>query len=157
MSVTAEELTVYLRDNQNRLRNIAVRYTHEPEDALDLLQETMLRAYERIACFRTGDFGRWLNVMMRHLWVDRRRREARELSAKLRMVSNTIQPDDTQGLCALSDARRAMGDMSKNEQRALEMASAGLSRGLAAQADGVPTGTARRRLHTARKRLVEAI
>ncbi len=59
--------------------NTALRLTHRPEDASDLVQETCLRAYRTFSNFTPGtNCKAWLFTIMYSVFVNRYRREQRE-------------------------------------------------------------------------------
>ncbi len=59
--------------------NTALRLTHRPEDASDLVQETCLRAYRTFSNFTPGtNCKAWLFTIMYSVFVNRYRKEQRE-------------------------------------------------------------------------------
>jgi RNA polymerase sigma-70 factor, ECF subfamily len=61
------------------LYGTALRLTHRPEDASDLVQETFLRAYRTFDNFAVGTNAKaWLFTIMYSIFINRRRRERRE-------------------------------------------------------------------------------
>lgn len=66
------------------------------EDAEDLTQETMLRAYENLHRYRPAwKYGTWLFTIARRLCLNRqRRRRAAESTASLAELAGGVQPGD---------------------------------------------------------------
>ena len=64
------------------LYRTALMLTHNEENAEDLVQETMLRAYRRIETFQPGtQMKPWLMTILRRLHIDRYRREKARIKA----------------------------------------------------------------------------
>jgi len=64
------------------LYNTALRLTHRPEDASDLVQETYLRAYRTFHNFTRGtNCKAWLFTIMYSIFVNKYRKERREPEA----------------------------------------------------------------------------
>ena len=56
-----EAFAQLVRDNERRVYTLALRMCGSPEDALDLAQETFLRAWSALPNFRGGSsFSTWL-------------------------------------------------------------------------------------------------
>lgn len=92
--MTEQELTVLarkgdqeafaqlVRDNERRVYTLALRMCGSPEDALDLAQETFLRAWSALPNFRGGSsFSTWLYRLASNACVDLLRREGRHRAA----------------------------------------------------------------------------
>jgi RNA polymerase sigma-70 factor (ECF subfamily) len=150
---------------QDRLYPTAIRLTGGADDALDLLQDTFLRAYQKLGGFR-GDssFLTWVyRIMVNLARTERRKRRPRPLRAEL-----TGDAPDT------SDASDPSTHLERAErealvQGALDLLSAdhrvvvvmkefdGLRYEEIAAALDVPIGTVRSRLHRARSELKDAL
>ncbi len=65
------------------LLRTAMMLTHNPHDAEDLVQETMLRAYRHIDSFQTGtNMHAWLITILRRLHIDTHRANTRRVSTQ---------------------------------------------------------------------------
>jgi len=63
---------------QRRVVGVALAVVHNQEDALELAQETFIRAYENLAKFESrSSFSTWLYRIAANLSIDFRRREGR--------------------------------------------------------------------------------
>ncbi len=84
--------SVFLRfvdDNLDKLYSAAYRYTRNADDAEDLTQETLMRAWARLDPARTQpELRAWIWKILVNLWLDQRRHRA-----ALKLVS-----DDASGL-----------------------------------------------------------
>lgn len=60
---------------QGRLYNLALRYTNDPETAMDITQDGFVRAYQMLPRFRgEANFYTWLYRIVMNLCIDRHRR-----------------------------------------------------------------------------------
>lgn len=77
-----EAFAQLVRDNERRVYTLALRMCGSPEDALDLAQETFLRAWSALPNFRGGSsFSTWLYRLASNACVDLLRREGRHRAA----------------------------------------------------------------------------
>lgn len=71
----------YIQPHWNGLYSVARRYTMTEEDASDLVQETLLRAWKRFSAGEDGEYrGAWLFTILRNVAVDWYRMNQRKLS-----------------------------------------------------------------------------
>jgi RNA polymerase sigma-70 factor (ECF subfamily) len=153
-----------------RLHGTALRLTRRPEEASDLVQETMLRAYRTFANFAPGTNEKaWLFTIMYSIFVNAYRRERREpdLVAADELENRfqqTIElPDGSAHLEILrnpalewhpSEAERALQRLPEEFRIAVLLVDVqDLSYEEAAGAMKCPVGTLRSRLFRARKQL----
>lgn len=146
------------------LYNTALRLTHRPEDAGDLVQETCLRAYRTFDNFRPGTNCRaWLFTILYSVFINRRKklhREAgpfplEELDALFTQHVETAEPPDQ----ALSpEVERALGALPEPFRLAVLLVDVQeLSHDEAAAALRCPVATLRTRLFRARRLLFAAL
>ncbi|GAA4232452.1 RNA polymerase sigma factor [Actinomadura meridiana] len=137
----------------------ASRRTNSPDDAVDVLGETFLTAWRRLDDVPQGDEARlWLYAVARRVLANHRRGAARRelLVTRLRRefaeVTGVQRPSDTGAVQA------AFGQLSDDDRELLSLTGwEGLSPGEIAQVLGCKAGTARARLHRARKRFARAL
>jgi RNA polymerase sigma factor (sigma-70 family) len=80
----------YVREHNTSLYRVAYRLCGDQDDAEDLLQESLLEAYEAFGQFRAGThFDRWVFRIMRNTYIDRVRKRP-----KARIDSLDITLDD---------------------------------------------------------------
>ena len=146
------------------LRN-ARRYTNQPADADDLVQETLMRAWRSYATFEEGtDFRAWLNRIMTNAWINRyqatKRRPAELLgtedlgeaggvnavvpSAEVRALEHVPAPEVLDALSSLPESQRIVVYYAFIEGHKYKDISA---------ITGMPVGTVMSRIHRARARL----
>ena len=143
------------------LHSVACRVTRSERLAQDAVQEVLVAVWRDAARFdpSRGAVGAWLFALARHKAVDLVRREAsvRRHAADVDL-SLREAPDDVHGEAWL-DIRRervraAVADLPPAQAEALELAFfAGLTHAEVAERLGIPLGTAKARIRSARLRL----
>jgi RNA polymerase sigma-70 factor (ECF subfamily) len=94
------------RRYQQKIFVLAYSFFRDREDALDIVQETFLRLYEKAGLFREGeDFQAWLFRIARNLCIDRYRR-------------NRNRRNDRATDFKLEDLPSEAGDPAEGERRA---------------------------------------
>lgn len=74
----ARAFSVLVERYQRRVVGVALAVVHNQEDALELAQETFVRAYENLGKFESrSSFSTWLYRIAANLAIDFRRREGR--------------------------------------------------------------------------------
>ena len=138
-----------------RLRRYARVLRRNPEDADDLVQDTLERAWSRAGLWPdVADMRGWLFSIMHNLHVDALRR------GRLDLVSLDEAPSDFPVAAAqaerlaLRDLQRALSALPADQRDVLLLvALEGLGYAETAQALGVPIGTVMSRLSRGRERL----
>jgi len=141
------------------LRAFAVSLSGDADQADDLVQETLLKAWDRFESFQEGtNLLAWLFTILRNTYFDERRR---------RRVLEDPGGEKTDALCVhpaqhghmdMQDFRRALGAVPAEQREALILVTAaGLSYDEAAAIAGCATGTIKSRVHRARNRLIELL
>lgn len=139
------------------LRRYARSLTRRGGDAEDLVQEALLRAYERRASFRPdGNLRAWLLSILHNAFVDglrgRRAETARLDRAAVLAETATEAPQDH--AVRLSQIRDAFLDLPEEQRAALHLvAIEGLSYREASEALAIPLGTLMSRIGRARAAL----
>ncbi len=151
-----------LADSSTLAFRVALGVLHNREDAEDVVQEAMVRAYRNFHRLRDRErFRSWLARIAWRLALDRRRsslrRERRELAAADPPASPSLED-----LAVRSEFQehlhRAMEELPEKLRLALVLAAVeGYNMREVAGLLGVPEGTVRSRLHAARKRLAERL
>ena len=150
-----ERLVLPLQDD---LYHAALALTRREPDALDLVQETLLKAWKRAATFNRGDHLKaWLFTILRNSYMDhcRARRlepvtldpEAGDPTAPA-PVPGSLPEDLLQSLRALSPSHQLLLLLCDVE---------GLSYKQIAEVMGIPMGSVMSGLHHARTRLREKL
>jgi len=141
---------------------LRVAYTLVPRaaDAEDLVQDTLLRAFQAMDSFDGRHPRAWLLTIMRNTQINRTRRRRPEL------LDDPDRPEQTGSEASMSPEELVVGEMFDGEVEAaldslpgrlrqvVELVDVhGLSYAEAAQVMGIPVGTVMSRLHRARSRM----
>jgi RNA polymerase sigma factor (sigma-70 family) len=139
------------------LRRYARSLTRDETQAEDLVQDTLVRAYERRGSFRSGGNLRgWLLSILHNTFIDNRRRlvaEFRRLDHAA-ALADTIAVPEQEGRVRLQQVQTAFMRLPDEQRAALHLvAIEGLSYQEAADALRIPVGTLMSRLGRARTAL----
>lgn len=147
------------------LRGYALKLTQDHEDANDLVQETMLKAFKNKDKFEEGtNLKGWLYTIMKNIFINNYRR----------MVKGNIFTDDTEGQFYINQAsftdknegernlvmkeiNTAIGELADNLKIPFLMSFEGYKYEEIAEQLNVPLGTVKIRIHVARQRLMERL
>jgi RNA polymerase sigma-70 factor (ECF subfamily) len=141
---------------------VAVRLTRKPEDASDVVQETLLRAYRTFGSFQPGTNARaWLLKILHTVFLNRNRKERRsagwlpleEVEERLPAAAAPVG-----GVPPAAELEWALRTLPEPFRVAVLMVDVqGLTYEEAAEALACPVGTVRSRLHRARVMLIERL
>jgi RNA polymerase sigma-70 factor (ECF subfamily) len=139
------------------LRRYARSLTRDEHDAEDLVQDTLVRAYERRAGYDASRNIRvWLLSILHNAFIDggrAKRAEAKRVLRAAELAPGAEGPAQEHHV-RLADVRRAFLDLPDEQRSALHLvAIEGLSYAEAANALGIPSGTLMSRLARARATL----
>jgi RNA polymerase sigma-70 factor, ECF subfamily len=151
------EFKQLLEEQIPRLRRYAIALTRKPDEADDLVQETLLRALAKAHLWQPGtDLRAWLFTMLHNQRVNAVRRAIR--------AGNAVNVDDVSGSIvattdptasrALFELDRAMGQISEEHRQVILLIGLeGMSYEEAAEVLDIPVGTVRSRLSRGRDAL----
>ena len=138
------------------LRVFACSLCRNRDRADDLLQETLLRAIDRIDRFENGtNIEAWLFTIMRNSFNNEYRRSKRMVQDEDDRIAETLSiPAGQTGWAIAEDLRAGLGKLSPDQQQALFLiGAAGLSYDEAAVIAGAEVGTIKSRVNRARRAL----
>jgi RNA polymerase sigma-70 factor, ECF subfamily len=143
------------------LLHVARTMTRSETDAEDLVQDTLLRAYQGIERFDGAHPRAWLFTIMRNAQINRVRRRRPELLDDSDRAESVVQTDDTTSPEDAAMARafdEAVTDsllrLQPRMAQVVELVDMdGLTCAEAAEALGIPVGTVMSRLHRARRKI----
>ncbi len=144
-----------------RIYGLCLRLTGSPSLAEDCVQETMIKAWQKIDLFR-GDsaFGTWLHRMAVNDVLDRQRK------ATTRQTHLTVVKDAARDETATPrdgghhriDLERAIGQLPQGARNAFVLHKVyGYSHRESAQMLGIAQGTCKAQVHRARKLLIQEL
>jgi RNA polymerase sigma-70 factor (ECF subfamily) len=151
-----------LIDHIPDLRRLACALEGARPAADDLVQETLVRAWQRLDSYApTGAFAAWLATIMRNLFIDRTRRRKIRPEEPIALLPPALEPrgpGDPAARLMLRDLRVAIGALPQAQRQVLILVAV---RGhsyedVAARLD-VPLGTVRSRLFRARETLMRKL
>jgi RNA polymerase sigma-70 factor (ECF subfamily) len=157
-----ERFSALYRANARPLLGFALRRAARPEDAADVVADTMLVAWRRMDEVPDGDAARlWLYGVARRALANNRRglRRRDRLGERLRRdVRRLIGPDVAVGVTAAQELRRALAALSADDREVLQLTAwEGLGPQEIAEVVGASRVAVRSRLHRARARLREEL
>ena len=151
-----------LQDGSRLAFRLALSVLRNREDAEDVAQEALLRAYQNFQSLRDrGRFRAWLARIAWRLALDRwrsaKRRETREDA-----VTQPVAPPTAEDLAASSEFRghvqKAMDELPEKLRIVLVLAAVeGYDLNEVAALLEIPSGTVKSRLHLARRRMAEKL
>jgi RNA polymerase sigma-70 factor (ECF subfamily) len=168
---SAAEFEAAVLPLRDELRRVALRLTQSPESAEDLVQETLLHAFQGFGRFRRGtNLRAWLMRILLNLFISHYRHQQRsvptisleglleelemaEEEAGLLIDESAVSPEDALLARVLDEeVERALEKLPDAFREAVILCDLqGLSYAEAAQQLGVPIGTVRSRLSRGRE------
>jgi RNA polymerase sigma-70 factor (ECF subfamily) len=168
---SAAEFEAAVLPLRDELRRVALRLTQSPESAEDLVQETLLHAFQGFGRFRRGtNLRAWLMRILLNLFISHYRHQQRsvptisleglleelemaEEEAGLLVDESAVSPEDALLARVLDEeVERALEKLPDAFREAVILCDLqGLSYAEAAQQLGVPIGTVRSRLSRGRE------
>jgi RNA polymerase sigma-70 factor (ECF subfamily) len=153
-----------IAENQRRVFQIAYSALGNSADAEDAAQEAFLRAYQKFDSLRDAEkFRGWVNRIVFRLALNRRRGHGRRLTRDTawQMTETRTMVDgakDAEQLVMLDRLRREIERLPEKLRSVLQLSLAEEMEAADVGAVlGIPEGTVRSRMHTARKLLLEVM
>lgn len=143
------------------LNNYALYFTHNEENAHDLVQDTMLKAFSYYNKFREGtNLQAWLYTILKNTFINYYRRQTKTNSIILK--SNEISSADlfksacnnsAEGKFMMQDIQAALSKLPEEYYLPFSMYFEGYKYHEIAEHFRIPIGTVKTRIHVARQQL----
>jgi len=159
--MTALEFGYEISQSSRSLKPFAVRLTKDHDDANDLLQETLLKAYIHREKFTDGtNLKAWLYTIMKNTFITNYQRLARrktfiDTTDNLHFINSPgyVTHNQAETKFAMDDIHAAIGQLDENHRKPFIMYYTGYKYHEIAQMLRIPIGTVKNRIHLARKEL----
>lgn len=143
------------------LRNYALKLTQDLDDAEDLVQDTMLKAFTNEEKFAEGtNLKGWLYTIMKNIFINKYRRAMKSNifhddtdNQYYINNTNTAQRNDGDGNLIMEDIQKALGELNDNLRTPFMLSYTGYKYEEIATRLRLPLGTVKVRIHNARKEL----
>ncbi|MCU0353390.1 MAG: RNA polymerase sigma factor [Cytophagales bacterium] len=163
--MTALEFSCSIGKVAKALKPFAMRLTKDAEDANDLLQETLLKAYTNREKFADGtNLKAWLYTIMKNTFITNYQRVMRkntfiDSTSNLHYLnsSNTMTQNLAYSTFALEDINDALESLDEVYRMPFVMYFRGFKYHEIAQKLQIPIGTVKNRIHIARKELKDSL
>ncbi|KQP33307.1 RNA polymerase subunit sigma-24 [Methylobacterium sp. Leaf102] len=143
-----------------RLRRFALLRTGNAAEADDMVQATLMRAWEHRSQFRTGtNLVAWLFTILRNIHLNQRKRFRREVEDVDGVIAGSVSaPPEQEHRVALAELQFALNDLPPEQRETLLLVMVdGLLHTEAAMVLGCQVGTVKSRVSRARERLALAL
>lgn len=159
--MTALEFNYTLKEMSGSLKPFALKLTRDVEDANDLIQETMLKAYNNREKFAAGtNLKAWLYTIMKNTFITNYQRMVRrntfiDTTDNLHYINSTestIQ-NGAYSSFAMGDIEEALDKVDEVYKNPFMMYFRGFKYHEIAEKLQIPIGTVKNRIHIARKEL----
>lgn len=159
--MTALEFSYVLQEMSKQLRPFAYRLTKDSEDANDLLQETVLKAYTNREKFSDGtNLKAWLYTIMKNTFITNYQRMVRrntfiDTTDNLHFINSTdnLAENLAHSSFAMKDINEAIAKLDDAYKTPFLMHFRGFKYHEIAEKLNIPIGTVKNRIHIARKDL----
>jgi RNA polymerase sigma-70 factor (ECF subfamily) len=142
------------------LRAFAVSLTQNADKADDLVQETLVKAWDKHASFQPGtNIKAWLFTILRNEFYSQMRKRGREVQDSEGIMTSRLAVHPSQhGMLDLKDFRAALEQIPEDQREAIILIGAsGFSYEEAAEICGCAVGTIKSRVSRARNRLQDIL
>lgn len=159
--MTAIEFSFKVENLTTSLRPFALKLTRDRDDANDLLQETMLKAYSNRDKFAEGtNLKAWMYTIMKNTFITNYQRMVRrntfiDTTDNLHYInsSDSLTQNGALQSFAMKDINKAIDDLNEVYRVPFLMYFRGFKYHEIADKLNVPIGTVKNRIHIARKEL----
>jgi RNA polymerase sigma-70 factor (ECF subfamily) len=164
-AMNALEFTSHIGKVSKSLRPFALRLTKDSEDANDLLQDTLVKAFTNRDKYADGtNLKAWLYTIMKNTFITNYQRMVRkntfiDTSDNLHYINSIESSTDNLAYStfAMDDINRAVGNLEDAYRTPFLMHFRGFKYHEIADKLNIPIGTVKNRIHIARKELKDKL
>jgi RNA polymerase sigma-70 factor (ECF subfamily) len=158
----SNELNLQLVQYRITLKNLAYKFTSDPDEIQDLVQETLLRALKYIdQIFHNPKIISWLFVIMKNIYINHyRNRQQRQryehyslASYQDRGCTEPFTENTIEGKFIMRDIKKALAQFPSDQSEMFNRYINGYKYRELADYYGIPEGTIKSRIHFMRKHL----
>ena len=163
LAVDPSGFSARVAENQRRVFQIAYSVLGNAADAEEVAQEAFLSAYQRVSQLRDAErFRAWVNRIAFRLALNHqrgtRRHRARDTAWQSTQAETVDGAQNSENRLLAQQLRQSIATLPEKLRQVLQLAVVeDMEPADVAVVLGVPAGTVRSRLHTARKLLLEAM
>lgn len=157
--MTTNQFTDLISEYNSSLRSFALKFTRDEDDANDLIQDTMMKAYRYLNRYQDGtNLKGWLYTIMRNTFINNYRKSSRtgdlitqseELSAA--QLSTSSAKNAAEGAFVLGDIQGALANLAEQYRVPFIRYVEGYKYEEIAAELSIPLGTVKTRIHEARR------
>ena len=157
--MAASDLRNDIVGHVDQLRRYALVLTRNPDEAADLVQDTLLRGIDAADSFVAGgDLRKWLFAILHNSWVGSRRRAATRIAGDALARPALAEPAGQTDHVFLTQTLAALARLPDDQRAAVVLVAVeGIGYRDAADILGVPVGTLMSRLARGRAALRDAV
>lgn len=163
--MTALEFSYALNQSTKALKPFALRLTKDSDDAADLLQDTVLKAFTHREKFSDGtNLKAWMYTIMKNTFITNYQRMVRkntfiDTSDDLHYINTMDSSTDNLALgsFAMADITKAVTALDESYKTPFMMYFRGFKYHEISEKLNIPIGTVKNRIHIARKELKEQL
>lgn len=163
--MTAVEFNYALQNSTKTLKPFAMRLTKDYDDANDLLQDTLVKAFLNKDKYTDGtNLKAWLYTIMKNTFITNYQRMMRkntfiDTTDNLHYINSSSSMVDNNALSnfAMEDINHAVEKLDESYKNPFLMYFNGFKYHEIAQKLNIPIGTVKNRIHIARKELKDAL
>lgn len=157
-----KDLSIKLTEYRSILKSLAYKFTNDPDDIQDLVQETLLRALRYIDQFyHNPRVISWLFVIMKNIYINHYRHRKQKHIYENHKVSEyqeqgcyePFSENNIEKSMALQDVQHALNQLPKGHKEIFDLYVNGYKYKELSELFGIPEGTIKSRIFLIRKGL----
>jgi RNA polymerase sigma factor, sigma-70 family len=151
-------LNLLVEEKRSLLKHFAGKFTTDPDEKEDLIQETLIRALKSIDDFiKHPKLMSWLYVIMKNVYINQYRKAKRTNDIHETYIGleayNTTESNKGENKFISDDIEKAMCNLSEENYQIFQLFLEGYKYHEIASYFGMPEGTIKTRIHMTRKKL----